>query len=450
MQQTQDTQGGTYQNLQGTPMPQRMGAENSDDEMTIDLAELFGVLWHWIWLILLVAAVFGAAAFSFSKFVLPEEFQSTTKIYVLDKENGSGQTTYTDLQVGSQLTKDYAELITSRTVIEKVLSDNHLESTYDYTTFLGKVTVDTPTDTRIVSITVTDHDPALAQKLADDIRVEASDLIINTMQIDAVNTYEEANLPTKKSGPSCSKWTALGALLGALLVSAIVVLQYLLDDTVKTSEDVEQYLGLSTLALIPLDENVGGGDRSSKKNKKKKKRQEPEPAERRSKTRAPQERENAMRREPDSYPDHNELAGQKEEPVRKPQPRRDLQQEASQKRAGRGPQETSQGKTGRGSQEAPQGRNGRGQQARPAGKPERTMQASFEQQEEPERRRFGQAPQQKPQARKTQKASVQPAEDEYDDMDVEDFLNDEELHESDFDYGMDDMASDERDERGDE
>lgn len=249
--------------------PQSGMGSSSDDEITIDLAELFGVLWHWIWLILLVALLLGGAAYAFSKFVIPEEFQSTTKIYVLDKESGSGgQSTYTDLQVGSQLTKDYAELITSRTVIEKVIADNHLESVYDYKEFLNKVEVNTPTDTRIVSITVTDTNPALAQALADDIRVEASDLIIDTMQINAVNTYEVANLPTEKSAPSCSKWALIGALLGALLVGGTVTLQYILDDTIKTSEDIEQYLGLSTLALIPLDENIGGAEKGKKKKNK--------------------------------------------------------------------------------------------------------------------------------------------------------------------------------------
>ena len=249
--------------------PQNGMRSPSDDEVTIDLAELFGVLWHWIWLILLVALLFGGAAYAFSKFVIPEEFQSTTKIYVLDKESGSGgQTTYTDLQAGAQLTKDYAELITSRTVIEKVMTDNHLESVYDYKKFLEKVAVNTPTDTRIVSITVTDTNPALAQALADDIRVEASDLIIDTMQIDAVNTYEVANLPTEKSAPSCCKWAMMGALLGALLVAGVVTLQYILDDTIKTSEDIEQYLGLSTLALIPLDENIGGAEKGKKKKTK--------------------------------------------------------------------------------------------------------------------------------------------------------------------------------------
>lgn len=278
IQQTQADRSSDFRNAQSGAgnatasnyySPQSGMGSSSDDEITIDLAELFGVLWHWIWLILLVALLLGGAAYAFSKFVIPEEFQSTTKIYVLDKESGSGgQSTYTDLQVGSQLTKDYAELITSRTVIEKVIADNHLESVYDYKEFLKKVEVNTPTDTRIVSITVTDTIPALAQALADDIRVEASDLIIDTMQINAVNTYEVANLPTEKSAPSCSKWALIGALLGALLVGGTVTLQYILDDTIKTSEDIEQYLGLSTLALIPLDENIGGAEKGKKKKNK--------------------------------------------------------------------------------------------------------------------------------------------------------------------------------------
>ncbi len=257
-----------------------MLSQENDDEITIDLGEVFGVIVHWLWLILVVAIAFGAAAYSFSKFVLPEEFQSTTKIYVLDKKSStsSGQSTYTDLQVGSQLTKDYAELITSRTVIEKVISDNGLNELYDYKTFLDKVSVDTPTDTRIVSITVTDHDPALAQTLANSIRTEAAELIISTMQIDAVNTYEEANLPTVKSAPSCGKWAIIAAFLGALLVSVLVVVRYILDDTVKTSEDVERYLGLSVLAMIPLDENIGAAaaeDKKARKKNKKNKKSEP-------------------------------------------------------------------------------------------------------------------------------------------------------------------------------
>lgn len=342
IQQTQADRSSDFRNAQSGAgnatasnyySPQSGMGSSSDDEITIDLAELFGVLWHWIWLILLVALLFGGAAYAFSKFVIPEEFQSTTKIYVLDKESGSGgQSTYTDLQVGSQLTKDYAELITSRTVIEKVIADNHLESVYDYKEFLKKVEVNTPTDTRIVSITVTDTNPALAQALADDIRVEASDLIIDTMQINAVNTYEVANLPTEKSAPSCIKWALIGALLGALLVGGIVTLQYILDDTIKTSEDVEQYLGLSTLALIPLDENIGGAEKGKGKKKKNNGKraamqQAASPAERpnRSHTMNPAERQNQA---PAMDPAEEERRTPAEKKPRKPS-KREMKREMS-------------------------------------------------------------------------------------------------------------------------
>lgn len=238
------------------------------DATTIDLVEVFQVIWHWLWLIVLVALACGTAAYAFSKFVLPEEFESTTKIYVLDKSGAGGtnsQSTYSDLQVGMQLTKDYVELIKSRTVLEAVMKDNHLDQTYTYEQFAETVNVQTPADTRIVTITVTNHDPALAQKLADDIRKRSGELIINTMQIDAVNTYEKANYPDRKSAPSCGRWAVVAALIGALAVSAIVIVRYLLDDTIKTSDDVEKYLGLSNLALIPFDESVMTEDEDSSK-----------------------------------------------------------------------------------------------------------------------------------------------------------------------------------------
>lgn len=243
-------------------------ADRDADVMTIDLVEVFQVIRHWLWLIVLVALACGTAAYAFSKFVLPEEFESTTKIYVLDKSGAGGtnsQSTYSDLQVGMQLTKDYVELIKSRTVLEAVMKDNHLDQTYTYEQFAETVNVQTPADTRIVTITVTNHDPALAQKLADDIRKRSGELIINTMQIDAVNTYEKANYPDRKSAPSCGRWAVVAALIGALAVSAVVIARYLLDDTIKTSDDVEKYLGLSNLALIPFDESVMTEDEDSSK-----------------------------------------------------------------------------------------------------------------------------------------------------------------------------------------
>ena len=237
----------------------------------IDLLEIGGVLLHWAWLILLVALVFGIVSFCFSKFVLPEQFQSTTKVYVLNRSNDNyGETpTYSDLQAGSQLTKDYAEMITSRYVLEKVIGD--LQLPYEYETLKSKVFVSTQQDTRIIQITVTDEDPATAQIIARKVRVDASSHIQNVMAVDAINVVDDANLPTQKSAPNTPKNALTGALVGALLVSAVVVIRYLLDDTVKTSEDVEKYLSMSCLALIPLDESVSesnGKPRMKKMNRR--------------------------------------------------------------------------------------------------------------------------------------------------------------------------------------
>ena len=89
------------------------------------------------------------------------------------------------------------------------------------------------------------------------------------MDIEAVNMVETANLPTEKAGPSITKWTLLGGCIGAFLVIAVVLLFFFMDDTIKSSDDVEKYLGLSTLALIPLDTQVAAKNGKKKPAKKK-------------------------------------------------------------------------------------------------------------------------------------------------------------------------------------
>lgn len=221
------------------------------DEIEIDLREVFLILLGKAWLILLVGLLTAALAFGFSQFILEPVYESTTQIYILNKQD-SDTVTYSDVQLGSQLTKDYAELIQSRFVLESVIEELGLID-MDYEDMLKKVTVSTPTDTRILAITVEDTNPMLAMDTANSIREAAAVHIKNVMDIEAVNVVDTANLPTEKSGPSVLKWTLVGGLIGMLLVMSIVMIWYLMDDTIKTSDDVEKYLGLSTLALIPLE-----------------------------------------------------------------------------------------------------------------------------------------------------------------------------------------------------
>lgn len=240
--------------------------EKHNDEIEIDLLEVIHILFSRLWLILGVGLFVAIGGFIISKFILTPTYESTTKIYILNKSDNT-TVTYSDVQMGTQLTKDYAELINSRYVLEKVISQLSLAD-MEYEELLHQVSVNTPADTRIVSITVEHTNPALAMQIADCIREVAGEHIQNVMDIDAVNVVEPANMPTEKAGPSVMKWTLFGGIAGVFIVCAVILVLYLLDDSIKSSDDVEKYLGLSTLALIP----VAVDEDSVKKGKTKRKR----------------------------------------------------------------------------------------------------------------------------------------------------------------------------------
>ena len=124
------------------------------------------------------------------------------------------------------------------------------------------ITTETPTDTRIMSIGVTDDDPKEAKQIADTLRKAVSVQITEIMNADSVNTVEEGNLPTSPSSPNVKKNMMLGAMLGLVISMGFVVLIFLLDDTVKTPDDVEKYLGLNVLVSIPILEGSSAPKRA--------------------------------------------------------------------------------------------------------------------------------------------------------------------------------------------
>lgn len=246
--------------------------ETDDDEIEIDVGGIFRALLHWLWLILIVGVAAGVIGYCIARFVLPKEYQSTTSIYVLDR-NTDDSTTYSDLQVSSQLTADYQELIKSRYVIEKVIKDLNLaQDDYTVGSLSDAIEVTSPDNTHILVVTVTDTDPQRAQAICNDVREVAAEHIQNVMKIDAVNVVDEANLPDEKSAPSYSRWAVGGAVIGVLLVAIVIIVRFIADDTIKTSDDVERYLGLYTLAVIPMDEKVAENSVEGKNQGRRKKK----------------------------------------------------------------------------------------------------------------------------------------------------------------------------------
>lgn len=226
-----------------------MREANREDGIEIDLQELFLVLLQKFWLIVLCGLAVGGITFLLSAFVLTPQYESTTKVYILNKSESS-TLTYSDTQLATQLTKDYEELITCRYVLEKAIVQCGLEDTYEE--LCDRISVENTSDTRIIGITVKDPDAETARYIADSVRDIASEHIRTVMNIEAVNVVDEANLATKPSEPSVLLWTLAGVLSGIGGSALLLTGMYMMDDTIKSSEDIEKYLGLGTLALIPV------------------------------------------------------------------------------------------------------------------------------------------------------------------------------------------------------
>ena len=242
-----------------------METNKSTDEIEINLGEIFALLLHKVWIIILAAVVCGAVGFLYSYFLITPQYQSTTKVYILNKQN-STSVTYSDVQLSTTLSKDYEQLVTSRYVIEGVIKELKLADTYEQ--LVTRVSASNATDTRIIAITVTDSDPAQAQKIANAVRDLAAEHIREVMEIEAVNVVDEANYPEEAISTSYIKKTMIGVIAGMVISSIIIVIHHLLDDTIKTSDDIERYLGLSTLALIPVDEEQTNNQKKKRKSDK--------------------------------------------------------------------------------------------------------------------------------------------------------------------------------------
>lgn len=247
------------------------------DVIEIDLREIFDVLRKNLLIIVLSALLGGMLMFYISTALLSKTFESTTKIYVLNRQEAQ-TVTYNDLQTGTQLTKDYAELVTSRTVTTQVIADLDLQSRYEDMNEItpdelaDMITVEAKQDTRVIYITVKDKNPTRAQDIANAVRIAASKQIYDVMDIEAVNVVDYANLPEGPISPNVKLLVIIGCIFCAIIAVAVSVIIYMLDDTIKTPDDVERYLALSVLASIPFDETMTSKrKRTKRKNKQRKK-----------------------------------------------------------------------------------------------------------------------------------------------------------------------------------
>ncbi|MBZ1354947.1 Wzz/FepE/Etk N-terminal domain-containing protein [Streptococcus sp. HMSC072G04] len=216
----------------------------------IDVFAMLKTLWKRKFSIVLVALVFAIAAFGYSAFLAKKEYQSTSRIYVVSRQNQDNNAlTNSDLQAGSYLVKDYREIILSQNVLSQAIEELKLDMTP--AELSKKISVSVPTDTRILSITAKDGDPKEAARIANGLRNVAAEKIISVTKVSDVTTLDEAEVPQSPSSPNIRRNVLLGFIAGAGLMVVLMVVVEVLDDRVKRPEDIEELMGFTLLGIVP-------------------------------------------------------------------------------------------------------------------------------------------------------------------------------------------------------
>lgn len=235
-----------------------------NEEMEIDLWEIFRALKKRALMVLAAALLCACLACAYTLVLVTPMYTSSAAMLVLSKEEATVSTA--DLQVGSQLTNDYSVLITSRPVLQEVI--NTLSLDMDYEELEKNITVNNPEETRILELSVENPEPEMAKEIVDTLSNVSSQYIGEQMEVDPPKIIEKGEIPTQRTSPSMSKNVILGFLAGLVVSAGFIVLRTVLDDTIKTEDDITKYLDLYTLSSVPDRKDYISGKKAGKKRTK--------------------------------------------------------------------------------------------------------------------------------------------------------------------------------------
>lgn len=221
---------------------------NDNASIEIDVLYLLRKLWSKKFFIVFVGLLVGTIALLGSVFFMKPKYTSTTRIYVVSRSSDTSLTNQ-DLQAGSYLVNDYKEVITSSEVLSSVIDQEKLSMSVSE---LSKdIAVTIPTDTRVISIAVTDTDAQRACDIANTVREVAAEKIKAVTKVDDVTTLESATKPSHPSSPNVKKNAVIGVLAGVFLAIVGILVTEVLDDRVRRPEDIEETLGMTLLGVVP-------------------------------------------------------------------------------------------------------------------------------------------------------------------------------------------------------
>lgn len=209
-----------------------------------------------LWFIILVPLIVGAVAGYMNFYVFEPVYEAETTLLITGLSSGvqEGESALRleDIAAGQVLIYEYSAIITSNRVTDAVLQKlNDPDLTHN--ALRGMMAIRAVNDTRIIAITVTHNDPVKAAQIADVLAEEFSQVVVELYRIENVDIIDRAQVPVSPIGPAKVRNTVLAAFAAGMFAVGFVILLDFLNTKVKTSEDVETYLGLSVIGSIPVN-----------------------------------------------------------------------------------------------------------------------------------------------------------------------------------------------------
>lgn len=239
-------------------------AASQKKEIELDLFQVVNILWQKALIIILAATIFGAASFAGTFFFISPKYKATTSMYVNNSSFSFGATSFSitssELSASNTLVSTYIYILESRTTLEEVISEAGLSYTYE--DLEKMIDARAVSDTAAFDVTVESENPVEAELVANTIAKILPDRIAEIVDGSSVRIVDYAIIPAHRSSPSYIKNTLIGALIGGILCSAVVLAMFVTsekrNDDIRSVDDLkDMYPDIPVLALIP-DMRISG------------------------------------------------------------------------------------------------------------------------------------------------------------------------------------------------
>ena len=223
---------------------------NNEEEDTIDLMEIFKQLKTHIRSIVLTTLLVALLVGVVTVFFIPKKYESTVRLY-LKPDSSTGVSDYSQVNANNLLVNNYVEMIKGNNITEKAANELKL----DQEEVSKALSVSNETNTQVISITSTTTDPALSKRIVDQVTKTFRDEVRENLNVTNITIIDNSKIATSPVSPSLPKNLAIGALAGAVLSIAFVIIRMLMDTRIHNKDEAEQYLGIPNLGAVPFIEN---------------------------------------------------------------------------------------------------------------------------------------------------------------------------------------------------